>query len=1002
MIRFRLKAALAVVVGVAITGFFVTPQNAWAENVDLGTGSQGSACHAERDGAYQADRPQTVRLYCGTGTTAIGTLYATPLPKPLPSEQAGYRAALTAAAKGTTFTQEQAVHLTCESETWQPAPAGAVGDALVGSCKSSEGGFPMTLVTLARGNVLIQGTVTPAALDVLMRAVPLLIGQAPLPAAKQEATSGAASATAAGGLVREEDAAAFNELTHALSQADARDDHVQAEAISRKILALEERVLGSDHPGLADILMTMAVEVSAQHRYGEADKLFERATTLLGRTITPEAKARLLAYQALHNLNRGSYKEALQLANDAIAARRKGVSEAENASDGGAGLYGLGGNGLPRARSELTHALMIGALANTHSGRLPEAEGDIAEAITLLESQRGLPDFWRTEALDILGRVHTERGDTGKAEYELTEVVKQNMKLFGPSTPTAFALLDLATDFDAEHRYLDAAKTYAAVLEMASKAGIGAAFTTDSLMPMVHTADALDTLDPAQRVLVTDLAFQTIQWADQGVAGQTLTRTIARLAADQPEAAKAVQALQDAERARDTYRTDWAAEVGKPAAEQSPDRQAWLADHYKAAAEVATRAEAEVRRVFPAYDELTHPKVNTIAATRALLGKDEALVVYDFADEQGAVFVVTANDAWVVPLAIGDKKIAEAVTTLRSSVDVEQGHVKPFDLQVSNDLYKAIFAPIAGHLHGISRLAVVTGGGPLSGLPLSVLVGSKSVAVGDYVHADWLVNHFSLVYQPSVQTFVAERKAPVHAAASRPLLALGNPSFTGNKTAGDKATESIASYCRQDGPMPAAVLAALAPLPDTETEVHRVATALGAQPSDVLTGAQATEINLRTKPLDQYRVLYFATHGLLPAELHCLAEPGLALSPNPSAKTRAEDGLLEASEIADLHLNADLVVLSACNTANGGGEALSGLVASFFRAGARAMLVSHWAVPSAATASLMSSVFSGGDKKSLDLAVQSGELSLIHKPETAHPVNWAAFVVVGNASGATP
>ncbi len=995
------KIYLLSAVAVATVGWSLAVGSAHAESIDLGVQSNGPSCRAERDGSFQADQPQQLRLLCGASTTAIGLLVGQRLPATLPSEPTAFRAALVKVVKATGFSQQQAVQLICDSEAWQPAPAGATGEMLVASCHTSQGSFPTTLVSLVRGQTLIQGRVTPAALDTLARITPMMTGEAPLALAAIATAiptpTTSAPGTAAGGLVREEDAALFEELNQSLRVADAREDHEDAEATSRKILALETRVLGNDHPGLADILMTMAVEVSAQRRYGEADKLFERATTLLGRTISPEAKARLLVYQAVHNINKRNFSQALTFASDAVNERRRSVADAEKAGGGGASgsLYGLGGNDVPRAKAELTHALMVSAIANSHNNRLPQAEAEITEAISLLDSQRGLPDWWKPQVLDILGRVYTQRGDYTKAEYVLTETVKQNIKQFGPSSPSAFALLDLAAVFDGQHRYVEGAKSYAAMLDMAQKASLGSSFDTDSLLPMVHTADALDRLDSSERAVVTDLAFRIIQWADHGVAGQTLTRTLARTASDKPDTAKAIRTLQDAEHARDGLRVEWASEVGKPVAEQSPERTQWLAEHYRAAATDAKAAEAEVLRVFPDYAEMIHPKVATVASTGALLAKDEALVLFEFGTTQGAAFVVTGKDGWVVPLAVGEEQLSAVIAQLRASVDVDKGKVKPFDLVLAHKLYQDLFDPIAKHLVGIKRLSVVTGGGALSSLPLSVLVATKPAAGNDYAKADWLINHVALTYQPSVQSFVAARKAPIQAKAPKALLAVGNPLFTG-KAAADNATDSIATYCRDAGPMPASVLAALAPLPDTESEVRKVATSLGGANADVLVGAAASETGLREKGLDQYRVLYFATHGLLPAELHCLAEPGLALSPNAGAKSRGEDGLLEASEISDLRLNADLVVLSACNTANGGGEALSGLVSSFFHAGARAVLVSHWSVPSAATAALMSAVFTDANKQTLDVAVQAAEQSLIRRPETAHPVNWAAFVVVGN------
>jgi CHAT domain-containing protein len=175
----------------------------------------------------------------------------------------------------------------------------------------------------------------------------------------------------------------------------------------------------------------------------------------------------------------------------------------------------------------------------------------------------------------------------------------------------------------------------------------------------------------------------------------------------------------------------------------------------------------------------------------------------------------------------------------------------------------------------------------------------------------------------------------------------------------------------------------------------------------LLLGTAATEANLRAHDLAQYRILYFATHGLLPSELHCQAEPALALSPPASpAASKASDGLLEASEVAALHLNADLVVLSACNTASGGGkfggEALSGLAEAFFYAGARRLLASHWQVPSAATVQLMTGLFDGlgtREGRGYALLLREAQLRLIAQPGTGHPFFWAAFSLIGDGGG---
>src|SRR5262249_44766844 len=150
----------------------------------------------------------------------------------------------------------------------------------------------------------------------------------------------------------------------------------------------------------------------------------------------------------------------------------------------------------------------------------------------------------------------------------------------------------------------------------------------------------------------------------------------------------------------------------------------------------------------------------------------------------------------------------------------------------------------------------------------------------------------------------------------------------------------------------AEVVRGLPRLRETSQELRRIASALGAGPESVRVGAQATKAKVRESELDQFRVVAFATHGLLPAELRCRTEPALALTPGPPGSA-GDDGLLGVSDVVQLRLDAEWVVLSACNTASAdgslGGESLSGLTRAFFYAGARALLVSHWAVVSQST-----------------------------------------------------
>jgi len=191
--------------------------------------------------------------------------------------------------------------------------------------------------------------------------------------------------------------------------------------------------------------------------------------------------------------------------------------------------------------------------------------------------------------------------------------------------------------------------------------------------------------------------------------------------------------------------------------------------------------------------------------------------------------------------------------------------------------------------------------------------------------------------------------------------------------------------------------------PDTAAELRALAQALGSSLYSLLLRGRATERRVRAIDLADYRVLAFATHGLVAGDLKGLAEPALVLTP-PKQGTEEDDGLLTASEIATLKLDADWIILSACNTAAGdgtpGADGLSGLARAFFYAGSRALLVSHWPVVSEAAVKLttvMLKYAADHPEAGRSEALRHSMLALMEDddPKFAHPLFWAPFVVVG-------
>jgi CHAT domain-containing protein len=332
---------------------------------------------------------------------------------------------------------------------------------------------------------------------------------------------------------------------------------------------------------------------------------------------------------------------------------------------------------------------------------------------------------------------------------------------------------------------------------------------------------------------------------------------------------------------------------------------------------------------------------------------------------------------------------------------------KPFDTALAYQIYQQTLGPVAMHFKDKKRISVITNG-ELTAIPLQLLATSdpKDKALKD---VDWLLKSHAITVIPSVYSLKTMRAQKPQSTAPKSMIAYADPVFSksARKVAQKLALRSMPNFYLGTQIDIPALAETLDQLPSTKDEVVKIARTLNAPVSDIHTGLEATETAVKKAPLDQYRIIYFATHALVTGDLKAFAqakaEPALALT-IPEQPTDQDDGLLQASEVSELKRNADWVVLSACNTAASdgvGAEALSGLARAFFYAGARSLVVSHWDVADEETAELMSDLFRISSQNNLlshGEALRQAQLNMLNlakDDESAHPRIWAPFVVVG-------
>ncbi|WP_205700607.1 CHAT domain-containing protein [Croceicoccus sediminis] len=354
---------------------------------------------------------------------------------------------------------------------------------------------------------------------------------------------------------------------------------------------------------------------------------------------------------------------------------------------------------------------------------------------------------------------------------------------------------------------------------------------------------------------------------------------------------------------------------------------------------------------------------------------------------------MTSDAVAMADTAGGRPAIRPLVARLRDTLDGAAALGREFDTQAAHSLHDLIMPPaIRAVLHGKSRVAIVTSDA-LSRIPFSVLLASRPENGSDFAAINWAVRHhaFSTALTPSSAFSGSDESANIES-----FLGIGVPA-QGSEIDSNGPAFRGALYSGAD-------LEVLPALPGAVAEIAAVAKASRAAQTRVLSGALASERQVRNEIRTPADIVLFATHGLVAGEIGGLREPALVLSRPEEAEDGEDDGFLLASEIAALDFGSDLVILSACNSAagrSGTAPAYTGLANAFLSAGSRNLMLSHWRVRDDAAAQLtagaVEAAAAGGD---FAFALQKAQLRMLDEARDgtafAHPAFWAPYIVIGD------
>lgn len=815
--------------------------------------------------------------------------------------------------------------------------------------------------------------------------------------------------------------------------------YAEAAALAQNQLESLEKKFGPNNRDVGAALNNLAQVYGSQGRDGEAEPLLKRSIAILEKTAgldSPEIAAALNNLAALYQ-RQERFTEAEPLFKRALSIREKSP-----------------GNGQTDLGQSLNNMATLYEKLDRHN----DSEPLFRQALAIYEKAAGPEHPAVATLLNNLGQVDKVQGRFAEAEPLIKRSLAIREKVLGRDHPdVARSLNNLADLYERQGRYADALPLYqraATIRETALGADHpDAAISQNNLaylyQTMARTADALplaektlaggraqirvalpvllaaqqQQLMPYEQAL--DDALNAVQAGTQSSAASAVNKLAVRLAAGSDRLAQLVRRDQDLASEAETLDKAIVSAVSKERARRDAAAEQKSRDRLAAIANERAGLQKTFAIEFPSYAALSNPLPLKAREMQALLSDQEALVLFAVTEKESYVFAMTRDRVDWKSLPIGAGGLSQNIAAFRRGLDIGKasdasGKSGLFDLALANELYGTLLAPVEALVKDKPSLLVVPSGA-LTALPFHLLVTEKpAAAVPDkfdgYRQAAWLLKRQAVSVLPSAASLKNLRVFARKDESTKPMTGFGDPWFNPDLKPADGAHSRTAArslvagaytdFWQGAGVDRSRLAGALSQLPDTADELNAVAKDLGVAASDIHLGEDASETTVKRAPLADYGIVYFATHGLVAGDVKGVAEPSLVLS-IPKAPSDFDDGLLTASEVAQLKLNADWVVLSACNTIAGdkpGAEALSGLARSFFYAGARALLVSHWAVSSEAATRLSISTFDrlkADPKLGRAEALRQAMLAYLNdtsSPRNAYPAFWAPFALIGEGA----